>query len=347
MKLDVLRRAVAMTLSAGMVLAVPTALPQLAPQMIVSEAQAKAQGVSWDFKKDLDGWKYGGKWAYKGKPEIGQSAQFGGTVRLGVDFSEVADSSWSEVKLECGTAAAKPLDLAGANVVAYVFYFIPAQMTGGQFKTKVYAKDAQGKETINTDIAIDTEHAKDAGNGWKIVPVKVLIPKQEAALTYFMVSVVGSNTDYKGDLFIGKLRASAEKVPDGYVNVKTKVKAQAPVDLAKLDVPAVAPLVDENATPQAARAYAYLKGIASSDMVLYGHQNEMNRKVSRLPGASDTYDIVKDFSGVVGMDALALTGNELELTDEELANGETYATKLARLVLPAARERTRLLLVQD
>ena len=80
MKLDVLRRAVAMTLSAGMVLAVPTALPQLAPQMIVSEAQAKAQGVSWDFKKDLDGWKYGGKWDYKGEP-----------VKAG---EYVADTTW-------------------------------------------------------------------------------------------------------------------------------------------------------------------------------------------------------------------------------------------------------------
>ena len=125
---------------------------------------------------------------------------------------------------------------------------------------------------------------------------------------------------------------------DGYVDVKTAVQPQQTVELAKLAVPQTVSLVDKDATPETARVYAYMKGIAASDQVLYGHQNEMNRKVSKLPGASDTYDIVKDFSGVVGMDGLALTGNELKLTEAERANGETYATKLARLVLPATKK---------
>ena len=339
MKLKRLHLAVSLTLSAGMVLGVPAALPQMMPAIVVAQAEAaEAQGVSWTFQEGLDGWKYGGKWAYKGDPVIEHSSEHGGCVRLGVDFSQEADENWSEVKLEDGGAAEQPLDLAGANVVSYDFYYHPKQMTSGEFRTKVYAKDAQGQEVINTDVAIDTKKAESAGQGWKVVHVRVPIPKQEAPLTYFMVSIVGSHTDYKGDLFIGKLRAEAGQVADGYVDVKTAVQPQQTVELAKLAVPQTVSLVDNDATPETARVYAYMKGIAASDQVLYGHQNEMNRKVSKLSGASDTYDIVKDFSGVVGMDGLALTGNELELTDAERANGETYATKLARLVLPAAKQ---------
>ena len=57
--------------------------------------------------------------------------------------------------------------------------------------------------------------------------------------------------------------------------------------------------------------------------------------------------MVRDDAAIVGVDGLALTGAELELTDVERAAGETYSAKLARLVLPAVKERTRLLLVQD
>ena len=121
--------------------------------------------------------------------------------------------------------------------------------------------------------------------------------------------------------------------------MKQKVKAQQPVDAAKLSIAATAPVVDKDATPKTAATYAFLKAIAATPDVIYGHQNEMNRKVAKnLPGLSDTYDMVRDFSGIVGCDALALTGNELELTDAELAAGETYSSKLARLVLPAAKQ---------
>ena len=173
----------------------------------------------------------------------------------------------------------------------------------------------------------------------KVVPVKIQLPQTKNPLTYFMVSIVGNQTDYKGPLYIGKLSAHYEKLPDGYVNVKQRVKAQQPVDVAKLSIAATAPVVDKDATPKTAATYAFLKAIAATPDVIYGHQNEMNRKVAKnLPGLSDTYDMVRDFSGIVGCDALALTGNELELTDAERAAGETYSAKLARLVLPAAKQ---------
>ena len=301
-------------------------------------AAEKAQTTEWTFKKDLDGWRYGGIYAYKGVPEVTQSAKFGGTIELKADFSQGKDSGWSEIKLEYGGTAKMPLDVTGSNVVTYQLYYQPKNMTCGSFKTKVYAKDASGKEVINAAPSIDMEKAKDAGDGWKVVPVTVDFDAIEAPLSYFMVSVVGSNTDYKGSLHVGKLGIHYAKRPDGYVNVTKKVTAQAPVDVKTLSLPQTVALVDPEASQKTAAAYAFLKGLAATDQVVYGHQNEMNRKVAKnLPGLSDTYDIVKDFSGIVGVDALALTGDELELTDAERAAGETYSAKLARLVLPAAK----------
>lgn len=301
-------------------------------------AVAKAQTADWKFKKDLDGWKYGGKYGYKGNPEISQSEKFGGTIEIKADFSQVKDSGWSEIKLEYGGTEKEPLDVTGSNVVTYQLYYQPKHMTCGAFKTKVYAKDTSGNEVINASPSIDMEKAKDAGDGWKVVPVTVDFDPVAAPLSYFIVSVVGSNTDYTGDLYVGKLGVHYAKRPDGYVNVTEKVTTQTPVDIKALALPQTVALVDPKVSPQTAAAYAFLKGLAATDQVVYGHQNEMNRKVAKnLPGASDTYDIVKDYSGIVGVDALALTGDELELTDAEKAAGETYSAKLARLVLPAAK----------
>ena len=67
MKLKRLRRAISLTLSAGIVLGVPAVLPQMMPTIVIGQTEAaEAQGVSWTFQEGLDGWKYGGKWAYKG-----------------------------------------------------------------------------------------------------------------------------------------------------------------------------------------------------------------------------------------------------------------------------------------
>ncbi|WP_294146616.1 hypothetical protein [uncultured Selenomonas sp.] len=153
MKTKWLRKAIPLTLSAGMVLGMPAMMPQLVPesfvaQAIASKAQpaAQAKEASWDFRDGMDGWKYGGKWDYKGEPVIESSKEHGGTVKLGVNYAENKDSGWSEVKLEYGKT---PLDVTGANTVSYDLYYQPSAMTGGQFKTKVYAKDTKDEEVIN------------------------------------------------------------------------------------------------------------------------------------------------------------------------------------------------------
>ena len=211
-------------------------------------------------------------------------------------------------------------------------------MTTGSFKTKVYAKDISGKEVINAAPEIDLSKARDAGSGMKVVTVQVEFQPVKEKLNYFMFSIVGSNTDYKGAVYVGKVAAHYVKLPDGYVNKTEKVTKQQAAEPADLQTPTDVKLVDGRASERTAQMYAYLQGIADSPYVLYGHQNELHKKVSTLPGKSDTYDMVKDIAAVVGVDGLALTGDELTLTDAEKAAGVTYAEKLAGLVIPAGQK---------
>lgn len=337
MNMQLLKKIVPLTLSAGMVLSVPALVPQAVPASLSVQAMAASKGVSWSFSKDLDDWKYGGKWAYKGKPAVAWSKDFGGTIRLDLDYSPTADQSWSEVKLEYGKVAEKPVSLAGCNVLTYDLYFNPKAMTAGSFKTKVYAKDTAGKEVINAAPDIDLGKAKDAGNGMKVVTVQVPFQPVRNAVNYLMFSIVGSNTDYKGAMYVGKVSAHYVKLPDGYVGKTAKVSRQQQVPLSELQIPAQVKLVDGKASERTAQVYAYMQGIADSKYLLYGHQNELHKKVSTLPGRSDTYDIVGDDAAVIGVDGLALTGDELDLTDAEKAAGVTYAQKLAGIIIPAGQ----------
>ncbi len=329
---------VGLTLASGMVFSLPAVMPQWVPPAQQSTAEAAVKGMNWNFQKDLSGWKFGGKWAYKGIPKVQWDKAFGGSLRLDVDFRPVADKSWSEVKLEYGPAASIPVSLAGCNVLSYDLYFDAKVMTAGGFKTKVYAKDVDDKEVINAAPDIDLSKARDAGNGMKVVTVQVQFQPAAKPIKYLMFSLVGANTDYHGALYVNKVQAKYAKLPDGYVDKKVQAKSQAKVQPASLQVPAQAGLVDPQATKRTAQVYAYLQGIAASPYVLYGHQNELTKKVVKLDVPSDTYALVQDNAAVIGVDGLALTGDELGLTDKEKAAGVTLSEKLAGLVIPVAQK---------
>ena len=133
-------------------------------------------------------------------------------------------------------------------------------------------------------------------------------------------------------------RAVQESQADGYVEKTTTVQRKAKLQPDGLSIPAEVLLADGQASTATAQLYAYLQGIADSPYVLYGHQNEMHKKVSRLAGCSDTYDMVQDQAAVVGVDGLALTGAELSLTDAEKAAGQTLTDKLAGISIAASRQ---------
>ena len=297
MRKNWLKKIIPLTLSAGLLAWGPAFTQEVLPVELVSMAEAAAP-VQWNVGKDLAGWKFGGVWAYSGEPEIAAASAFGGSIRVGTDFTNNVNDGWSEVKLENAGAAAGQLDLTGYNTFSFNLYYKPENMTQGSFKLKLYVKSADDQEVINLCPDIDLGSGKDAGNGMKCVPVQVNFKPVEAKTAYFCLSLVGCNTDYKGDLYVGQLKLSTEKVPDGYVAAKVAAKKQDKVQLGQLALPGRAALTDAKATPETAKLFAYFKGIAQSDKVLYGHQNELHKKVAKnLPGASDTEDMVGDGSG--------------------------------------------------
>jgi len=134
--------------------------------------------------------------------------------------------------------------------------------------------------------------------------------------------------------------AAAKVKPDkdGYVAKVTPVEPQTPLAAAKLAIPQNVRTADPQATPRTVALLKYLTAVQTSGSILYGHQNDMHRKVGKnLPSDSDTYDIVGDYPAVVGVDGLALTGSELELTPVEKEAGLTLPQKLARIAIKADR----------
>lgn len=328
------------TLSVGIALGVPGLWPDIpAIGVLQAEASKAGKGTAWNFASGLDGWQYGGKYAYKGTPTVAADAKFGGTLRIDADYAAHAADDWSEVKLEYARAAQAPLELAGSNVLSFNLYFDPKAISQGILKTKLYAKSTDDKEVINIVGGVDLSQAKPAADGLAVVTVKTYFTPVAAKAKYVCLSLVGSKTDYHGPLYVGQLQLGYEKVPDGYVDRKVKPVKQQPLSLDALTIPQSVKLTDAKATKETAQLYGYLKGIADSKYVLYGHQDEFHQKVSKnLPGASDTYDMTGDNAAVMGVDSLALTGDELDLTAAEKKAGITLADKLANLYIPVAKK---------
>ncbi len=90
----------------------------------------------------------------------------------------------------------------------------------------------------------------------------------------------------------------------------TESGGQSPIDLNR------ASLADPQATAAAVRTYAYLRALGSTDHVIFGMQDELWSKAGAAPDSqngltgSDVEDMTGSNAGIMGMDALSLTGQE-------------------------------------
>lgn len=70
-------------------------------------------------------------------------------------------------------------------------------------------------------------------------------------------------------------------------------------------------LVDGDATDSVKQVYAYLQALGKTESVIFGQQNNTSHKAgSAKLSCSDTMDLVGSYSGVIGLDGLALVGDE-------------------------------------
>lgn len=292
------------------------------------------ESVTWSFDNSNEGWNFGGAYSYNGPQDnvVNFDEEKQG-LRLDVDYSKNVGDSWSEFKIEKKFEGEK-LKLNGYNVLTYDFIYDPNCMTTGTFKAKLFITDGPNK-----DVAIDLSNAEDLGNGLKKAQAVVEFNNADIEADSIILGLVGSNTDYKGSIYIDNIKLSQAAQEDPYVEKTVEPVKQGLVEVDSLEMPSEVKLVDNEATKATADLYTYLKALGKTDKVIYGHQNDTHHKALYKQGTnSDTKDVTGSIAGIIGMDTLSFTGDELELTDEEKKEGLTLPKKAAQIDAQAAKE---------
>lgn len=268
-------------------------------------------GLMWDFNdasKGLDGWKFDDVYAYNGPHEVSYDKDFTGSGSLKVDVKYNPNDSWSEVKIDKWIN--EGVNLGDYNTIKFNLYYNPANMTKGTFKSQFWAN-----ADVNKSADIDLAKAEYLGNGISKVPVSITFNSKDVKTNILILSVVGSNTDYEGSLYIDDINLTSTAVKDPYVKVTAApTKNPAMVDLEELDVPKVVDLADTDATPETASLFGYLKALGKTKYELFGHQNTSTYKAGPKDSGndSDVEDLTGTLPGVCGIDALCFTGAEIQ-----------------------------------
>lgn len=293
--------------------------------------------IQWNFDSDANGWSYGGQWAYNGPIDsvinYDASTTGSGALKLSLDYSKDSGASWSEFKISKDLGAATSFN--GYNVLTYDFIYNPSEMTTGKFQTKFSAGDS-----LSATGEIDLNNLENVGNGLKKAQVKIQFVPQNIEATSVTLGIVGSNTDYKGDIYIDNVKFDQEKVVDGYVEKTATTEAQVKVEPYDLEnMPSNVKLVDSQANSKTAGLFSYLKGIGKSNYVLYGHQNDTHNKAFLRDSLSnsDTKDVTGSIAAICGIDA-SFTASEVHYTDEDKQNGLDVITKGANLAIDIAKQ---------
>ncbi|MGN0145115.1 MAG: glycosyl hydrolase, partial [Clostridium sp.] len=258
-----------------------------------------------------------------------------------LDYSNEGENSWSEYKLQNNLD--ESINLNGYNVLTYDFIYDPSAYKKGSFKTKLFMKDIENEnQKVETDIVIDLNNAEKLENGLKKVKVTIEFANKDINIQGITLGIIGSNTTYKGNIYIDNITLDQVAPKEVYVE-KTAVpdNNQPKVTASELEVPSTVKLVDSNAIDAVGQLYGYLMGLGKSDKVIFGHQNDTHRKAIYTGGSeSDTKDITGSISGIVGIDTLSFTGDEL--TDEQKSDadkrGISYAKKSAEIGRKTAQE---------
>lgn len=304
------KRVMAALLSGALLAGSVPALPISGLTVFAQESEESAEEVlkSWTDQSGYESWYYGDGWEYNYSGKENSAVAYDAeqdAIQVTVDYSKDAEQSWSQMAV---CYYEEGMDLTGAAKLDFDFLYDTTKMTGG-FQAKVYA-DAG----LDVYVPVDMETAETvAGN---INKVHVSIPFAEPvsqAFNQLAICMIGNNTTYKGNLWLKDIVVSGTQAgaEDLDVDSTIQVKDQTNLSLNDLSVASRITLVDKDADDSVRAAYAYLKGIGESDYVIYGHQNDTWHKAgSKELSNSDTKDVTGSISGIVGIDALSLVGNE-------------------------------------
>lgn len=277
-----------------------------------------------DFENEnIDNWKDGDGWQYENGVSL-SAVDFNGSkmLKIDLDYTGMDGYSWSEAKVDrwCDPA----YNVSAYNSFQMDFYY-PAEYAGNAIK--IFAKDNSDsyKEIINKEAVI--EDVETLTNGYKKAKVSVSFKPSETPMQSITIGFVGKNTTFKGSVYIDNLTLLQVSASGEYVKITSIPGAGTTASLSNL--PTQVKLTDKKANDSVKALYAYLQALSSNNQVLFGHQNDYNKKVSESAAKGDVYDITGSLSGMYGIDTLSLTGAELGITDATEALNVSVAHSIA------------------
>ena len=319
------------------------------------EGSTVTELAKWSTKEDFAKWDSNGAWQYNGPQTMTAVDDFEGSLKLDLDYSQDASRDWSEMK-----AAVKSDDgftIAGANKAELDLYLDGTALASavGDFKVKLWIDNLSYDEAVGIDQMVAKESAEDADNGTKKVHLSFNFSELAENAHTVQVGIVGACTDYKGAAWIDNVVVSSEKSgEDIYVdrtvdpvadNSKLSVADGKLRDVSgnETAIPATVKMVDAAASEITKQTYAYLKAVGDSNTAIFGHQNDTWDKAGALQSEnaslkSDTYDVTGDYAGILGMDALSLTGNEYSAEKYKNEFGEDLGSGAQANVKAAAKK---------
>ena len=245
-------------------------------------------------------------------------------LALNLDYSGNSEAGWSEAKYDY-THPSAVSSMKGYDTFTADVYYKPSDRTKGSFQMKIY----------NADMGLNAYEALPEGTevtgvsgleGYYRSSVTISFTQSAAAFSGLSFGMVGSGTDYTGTVYLANAQFSQEKKDDIYVDATVRARTdKAGITVSadgksittgtgeKVSIDTQNALADADATEGTRKLYAYLKAVGASDSVIFGHQNDTHHKAGAATDGfteSDTKDLTGSISGVVGIDALSLTGNE-------------------------------------
>ena len=276
---------------------------------------------TWGFGSSAQDWKYAGwenDYTPKTKPSVGWAFSMLG---IEADFSNNSNSSWSQFGVQLWND--NGMSFYGANHCSVDFVYDPAK-ADGSFKLKIYSDGG-----IDATADVDMDSAVDVTIGGKVLKkanVNFTFPPITKGFAQSMVvCVVGCNTSYKGTLYIDQV--TLDTVADHYVTStvsakKNNSKVTVSSNMLKtalgesIPLPSTVKMADADANEDARALYAYLYAMGQSKSVMFGQQNNLDKKAgNRELSDADTKDVTGDYAAVFGIDSLSLSGSEYNAHD--------------------------------
>jgi len=269
-------------------------------------------------------------------------------LSLSLDYSGDAATGWSEAKFDY-THPQEVSSMNGYNTLKADIYYKPSNKTQGGFAVKIFCESIGIDKNVLIPEGTPAEGITEL-EGYYKAEVSLGFKTKDAAFSRLTLGLVGQNTDYRGDVLFDNVRFTQVIAEDIYVDSTVTVQKGSGITVAEdgrslttagnstVAIPAEVSLADADAVEATKKLYAYLEAVGKSDSVIFGHQNDTHHKAGAKGDGfsnSDTKDVTGSIAGVIGIDALSLTGNEASGWDTPY---EERIAKVAEITKEAAAE---------